>query len=142
MVKEWGMSDRIGPMAWESHQHVFLGEDLMQGAREYSDDTARLVDEETSRILREQEDRARQLLTHHRRGLDLVARALLDEETVEGAKVVALVAQGLSEQQPVPGLPVSHPSQLAGHPTQLASHPTQLASGTTAPGGPLPPPAV
>jgi cell division protease FtsH len=127
MVKEWGMSDRIGPMAWESHQHVFLGEDLMQGAREYSDDTARLVDEETSRILREQEDRARQLLTHHRRGLDLVAKSLLEKETVDGAEVVALVAQGLAEQSGTAG---------NGHPT-----PPPVTSGTGSPGGPLPPPA-
>ena len=48
MVREWGMSDRIGPMAWESQGQVFLGEDLMTGQREYSDDTARLIDEEVA----------------------------------------------------------------------------------------------
>ena len=62
MVREWGMSDRIGPMAWESQGQVFLGEDLMTGQRDYSDDTARVIDEEVERILREQEDRARALL--------------------------------------------------------------------------------
>jgi cell division protease FtsH len=96
MVREWGMSDRIGPMAWESQGQVFLGEDLMTGAREYSDDTARLIDEEVARILREEEDRARQLLTKHRRGLDLVAAALLEKETVEGSEVAQLVQEGLS----------------------------------------------
>jgi cell division protease FtsH len=96
MVREWGMSDRIGPMAWESQGQVFLGEDLMTGAREYSDDTARLIDEEVARILREEEDRARQLLTKHRRGLDLVASALLEKETVEGSEVAQLVQEGLS----------------------------------------------
>jgi cell division protease FtsH len=101
------MSDRIGPMAWESQGQVFLGEDLMTGAREYSDDTARLIDEEVARILRDQEDRARALLTKHRRGLDLVARALLERETIEGSDVAALVQEGLS---PEPVAPVPTPS--------------------------------
>ena len=58
MVREWGMSDRIGPMAWGSQGQVFLGEDLMH-TRDYSDETARVIDEEVERILREQEDRCR-----------------------------------------------------------------------------------
>jgi cell division protease FtsH len=103
MVREWGMSDRIGPMAWESQGQVFLGEDLMTGQREYSDDTARLIDEEVARILREQEDRARSLLVKHRRGLDLVAKSLLERETIEGADVARLVQEGLSpEPTPAP----------------------------------------
>jgi cell division protease FtsH len=95
MVREWGMSDRIGPMAWQSQQHVFLGEDLMTGSREYSDDTARLVDEEVQRILREQEIRANELISKHRAGLDFVAEALLERETIDGSEVVRLVQQGL-----------------------------------------------
>ena len=100
MVREWGMSDKVGPMAWHSNQQVFLGEDLMTSGREYSDDTARLVDEEINRILREQEARAIELLTKHRRGLDLVAEALLDEETIDGDQVARLVQQGLGEPTP------------------------------------------
>ena len=55
MVREWGMSERVGPMAWSSQQAVFLGEDLMSSQREYSDDTAKLLDEEIARILTDQE---------------------------------------------------------------------------------------
>ena len=58
MVREWGMSERVGPMAWGSQGMVFLGEDLMH-TRDYSEDTSRVVDEEVARILREQEARAR-----------------------------------------------------------------------------------
>ena len=90
------MSDRIGPMAWGSQGQVFLGDDLMH-TRDYSDETARVIDEEVERILRVQEDRARELLTKHRRGLDLVAQALLERETIEGAEVSRLVQQGLEE---------------------------------------------
>ena len=97
MVREWGMSPEVGPMAWSGQQQVFLGEDLMTSGREYSDDTAKLVDGEIARILREQETRAHDLLTKHRRGLDLVAQRLLEEETIDGQAVGRLVQQGLSE---------------------------------------------
>ena len=95
MVREWGMSDTIGPMAWSGQQQVFLGEDLMTSGREYSDETAKKIDEEVARILREQEDRARTTLLKHRRGLDLVAESLLEHETIDGATVARLIQEGL-----------------------------------------------
>ena len=90
MVREWGMSSRIGPMAWGSQGAVFLGEDLMH-TRDYSDDTARVIDEEVERILREQEERGRRVLREHRQGLDAVAAALLEHETIDGEEVARLV---------------------------------------------------
>jgi cell division protease FtsH len=93
MVREWGMSDRVGPMAWGSQGAVFLGEDLMH-TRDYSDETARVIDEEVERILREQEDRCRGVLSENRNGLDLVARALLAKETIDGEEVYRLVDLG------------------------------------------------
>ena len=74
MVREWGMSDRVGPMAWGSNGPVFLGEDMVQ-TRSYSDDTARVIDEEMEKILRSAEERTRNLLHEYRNGLDLIARA-------------------------------------------------------------------
>jgi len=100
MVREWGMSDRIGPQAWNSQQQVFLGEDLMTSGREYSDSTAQLIDEEISRLLTEQEARAIELLTKHRKGLDLVAEALLEHETIDGPMVGRLVQQALDAPSP------------------------------------------
>ncbi|NCY16332.1 MAG: ATP-dependent metallopeptidase FtsH/Yme1/Tma family protein [Actinobacteria bacterium] len=90
MVREWGMSDRVGPMAWGQQGQVFLGEDLMH-SRDYSDDTARVIDEEVERILREAQDRCRELLIANRNGLDLVARALLEHETIDGGEVTRLL---------------------------------------------------
>ena len=87
-------------MAWHSQQQVFLGEDLMTGGREYSDDTARVMDEEINRILAEQEARATVVITQHRAGLDLVANALLEKETIDGAEVGVLVQQGLGDRAP------------------------------------------
>ncbi len=102
MVREWGMSDKVGPMAWHNNQQVFLGEDLMTGGREYSDDTARMMDEEINQILTSQEKRAVELLTSHRRGLDLVAAALLEKETIDGTEVAELVQQGMSDDSSMP----------------------------------------
>jgi cell division protease FtsH len=97
MVREWGMSDKVGPMAWNGQQQVFLGEDLMTSGREYSDSTAQLLDEETSRILHEQELRAHDLLTRHRKGLELVAEKLMEDETIDGATVGRLVQEAQGE---------------------------------------------
>ncbi len=98
MVREWGMSDEVGPMAWGSgQQQVFLGEDLMSSGREYSEDTAKLLDNEIASILTSQEERAFDLITKHRRGLELVAEALLEHETIDGPAVGKLIQQGLVE---------------------------------------------
>jgi cell division protease FtsH len=91
MVREFGMSERVGPMAWGDNHEVFLGDDLMHSGREYSDVTSRVIDEEVERILREQEARATRLLTEHRRGLTAVAGALLERETIDGGEVGRLV---------------------------------------------------
>ena len=90
MVREWGMSEELGPMAWGSQGMVFLGEDLLH-SRDYSEDTARVVDAEIARILRQQEERAIELLSRHRAGLDAVARSLLERETLDGGEVGKLV---------------------------------------------------
>jgi len=102
MVREWGMSDRIGPMAWGSQGTVFLGEDLMH-TRDYSEDTSRVVDEEIERILRAQELRAEQVLSEHRGGLDAVANALLEHETIDGREIARLVDEAFG--RPVHELP-------------------------------------
>ena len=90
MVREWGMSEAIGPMAWRSDDHVFLGEQMAR-SRDESEATATLVDQEIRRILREQEERATAMLVQHRRALDTLARQLLEQETVSGERVRRIV---------------------------------------------------
>ncbi len=97
MVREWGMSDEVGPMAWHSQQQVFLGEDLMSQGREYSEDTAKMLDEEIGKLLHGQEARAHELLVKYRGGLVLIAEALLEHETIDGPAVAKLIQQGLDE---------------------------------------------
>jgi len=101
MVREWGMSERVGPQAWSGGNQMFLGESMMS-AKEYSDDTARVIDEEVERILREQEQRCRDTLHEHRNGLDLIARALLERETIDGAEVTRLIDLGRGATGDVP----------------------------------------
>jgi cell division protease FtsH len=96
MVREWGMSKEIGPMAWGSNNQVFLGEDLMH-TRDYSDHTSKVIDDEIERILREQESRAIEVLTLHRRGLESLTRALLEHETIDGADAARLIDEANGE---------------------------------------------
>ena len=90
MVTEWGMSDAIGPMSLSDSGPVFLGEDMMQ-SKSSSPATQELVDKEIRRILIESENHCRNLLVEYRNGLDLVARALLEHETITGAEVDRLI---------------------------------------------------
>ena len=78
---------------------MFLGDDLLH-TRDYSDETARVIDEEVEKILREQEERCRVTLNANRGGLDLVARALLEHETVDGDEVQRLIGIGATGAPP------------------------------------------
>ena len=100
MVREWGMSDRVGPMAWRSHEQVFLGEDMGRG-RDYSDEMANLIDSEIEEILRHAEDRCRTLMNENRAKLDSLANALLKHETVDSDEVMQILDEGelASEQE-------------------------------------------
>ena len=99
MVREWGMSDVVGPMAWGSHNQVFLGDEML-AARDYSDETARVIDKEVQRILHAQEARCRDLLDANRAALDLVARALLEHETISGEEVDRLIGAATGGARP------------------------------------------
>jgi cell division protease FtsH len=132
MVREWGMSDRVGPMAWGAQGMVFLGEDLMH-SRDYSEDTSRVVDEEVGRILREQETRATEIVQQHRLGLEAVAHALLEHETVDGAEIARLIDEAFGRpvhesQQHVPqfepdALGVGGNGDLVGVPGESSASP-------------------
>jgi cell division protease FtsH len=91
MVREWGMSDRLGHIAWGTQGPVFLGEDIIH-TRDYSDETAHIIDEEITRILDEQADRAATVLARHRPQLDALAAGLLDHETLEGPDIERILA--------------------------------------------------
>jgi cell division protease FtsH len=111
MITEWGMSEVVGPMSLSDNGPVFLGEDMMQ-SKSYSPDTAKLIDQEIRRTLVDMEDRCRELLTEYRHGLDLVARALLEHETISGAEVSRLIE--VSRSGPTSTGPDTTPVNVAG----------------------------
>jgi cell division protease FtsH len=137
MVREWGMSEELGPMAWGSQGMVFLGEDLLH-SRDYSEDTARIVDSEVSRILRVQEERAIELLSRHRGGLDAVARGLLERETLDGAEVTKLVDTAYGRpvhDTDVSAVPHFAPPEPAADDTASSAQGSDAGAGPQADGG-------
>jgi len=99
MVREWGMSDKVGPQAWGGQGEVFLGDSLVSG-KSYSEETAHKIDAEVEQILRDAQQRCRELLTENRYGLDLVARSLLEHETIDGAEVNRLIKLAVKDRPP------------------------------------------
>ena len=93
MVTEFGMSDKLGPVAYggESEQ-VFLGRDFNSPSRNYSEATAKLIDEEVQTLVLAGENSAKTLLTANRAVLDKLAEALLERETIDGEEIDAIVA--------------------------------------------------
>ncbi len=142
MVREWGMSKEIGPMAWGSQGQVFLGEDLIH-TRDYSDDTSKVIDDEVERILREQESRAIDLLTQHRRGLEVVARQLLEHETLDGETVGRLVDEAFGrpvyENGRKFGSSLKPPPPPNGENGEHAGDQGVVGAGTSGAGGWAPP---
>jgi cell division protease FtsH len=124
MVREWGMSEEVGPMAWGNHNQVFLGEELVAG-RDYSDETARVIDKEVQRILHDQEARCRDLLSANRTALDLIARSLQEHETITGDTVARLVrsvanSQGTDMHNGSPGnKPIKLEPETTENPTSV-----------------------
>ena len=80
------------------------------GTRDYSDETATVIDEEVELIVRGCETRCFETLTEYRNALDLVARALLEHETISGAEVRRLVAVSRGEAVPAP--PAAEPDPV------------------------------
>ncbi len=101
MVCNWGMSKKLGPQTF-GHQEelIFLGREVAR-TQDYSDETARLIDEEVNQILRDAMERARTILRTHKDKLDLLAKTLLERETLDGQEVEELIKYGriLTDQE-------------------------------------------
>ena len=112
MVCEWGMSEKLGPLAFgEEEGEVFLGREFAQRARNFSEATAIEIDSEVRKIVTEQYSRAKQLLIENKPALDRIASALLEWETLDGAEVDTLVAGNeLKKQKPPP--PALRPAEV------------------------------
>ncbi len=99
MVTQWGMSEVLGPITFEErHDQIFLGREY---GRQHlvSERTLRLIDDEISRIVTEQLERARHLMEEHREQVDRLAQALLDRETLSREEIEMVL-----EGKPLPRL--------------------------------------
>jgi cell division protease FtsH len=106
MVREFGLSDKMGPVSYGGPPASYPG---FAAARSYSEHTQWLVDQEVAAILARAETHARDLLTGHREALDRLTAALLEQETVTGDQVRALVQAPSPVSLPA-GTPVSLPA--------------------------------
>jgi cell division protease FtsH len=87
MVCQWGMSEKIGAMTFSrGEEHPFLGRKLAE-EKTFSEEMAWLIDQEIAAIIREAENRADELVAANRDKLDALAKALIEEETLEGKRV-------------------------------------------------------
>lgn len=95
MVTEYGMSKKLGPLQFGSSDsgQVFLGKD-MQSEPNYSDQIAYEIDSEVQRIIKEQYERCKQILTEHKSQLELIAKTLLVEETLVAEQIHSLFNEG------------------------------------------------
>lgn len=91
MVCQWGMSEKLGAVTFrQGEEHVFLGREIAE-PRDFSEHTARLIDEEIQHIMSSMEQRADHVLAQHRDMLEALAEALLEQETLEAADVDRLL---------------------------------------------------
>ncbi len=106
MVTDFGMSEKLGPMSLgKRHGPVFLGRDLVE-SRNYSEEVAYEIDKEVRRIIDECYSRARQILEANRDKLEVIARALLEKESLDAEELERLLAgQPLDVDSPAAGAP-------------------------------------
>jgi cell division protease FtsH len=103
MVCEWGMSDRLGPVAFgRQEEEIFLGRDFARRV-EYSESTALEIDQEVRRIVTEAFERARLLLRKNLEALHKIAEALLEREVLDGPEIDEIIKQYGSADAPQNG---------------------------------------
>jgi len=91
MVCEWGMSDVLGPMTFgKKNEEIFLGREI-QSHRDYSEVTARMIDEEVVRVVRKAQSKAEEVLNNNINQLHNLAKALLEYETIDGDEVITVM---------------------------------------------------
>ncbi len=100
MIREFGMSQALGPVGFSSGSPMYLGGEQVR-SRPYAEATQRVIDEEVSKLLREAEQRALDLLRSNRDPLDRLTELLLERETVDGTDVDEILGRVPGQRQPV-----------------------------------------
>ncbi len=130
MVTRWGLSDKLGPLAYaEEESEVFLGRSVTQH-KQVSDETAHVIDVEVRRVIDVAYQQAREILLSHRTQLDAMASALIKYETLDEAQIKDIMAG--QEPKPPEGWDDAGGGSAGGKP--LAADTAELAKppiGTT-----------
>jgi cell division protease FtsH len=93
MIRNWGMSEKLGPLSYaKGEEQVFLGREIAQH-RDYSEDTARMIDEEINKLIKDAYDRAGDVLNDNIDILHKLADLLLEQETVLGKELDELIKE-------------------------------------------------
>ena len=158
MVTNYGMSSDLGVQVFGQPNHeVFLGRDY-GNTQDYSDDTARRIDDEVARIMKEAHDRAVEILSARRDQMDLMAAVLLERETIDGEACIALLDNRWDEhlqkeqeeaaakreadeqvenaQQSAPTAPVDQPAVPQGSPVPIPAPQPEPAPAPEEPAAP------
>ena len=94
MVCEWGMSDKLGPLTFgKNEEYIFVGREVARH-KDYSEETARQIDVEIKRIIRDCAHRTRVILEENLEKLHTLARALLERESLDGEEVALILRTG------------------------------------------------
>jgi len=102
MIMHWGMSEKLGNVLYgEAQEYVFLGRDMMR-TKDYSEQTAQEIDTEVKRIIFEANKTATDMINANRDKLEMIARALLEYETLDGTQVAEIVNTGKFTPPPTP----------------------------------------
>jgi cell division protease FtsH len=102
MVCEWGMSDKMGPLTFgKGEEHIFLGREVAR-PKDFSEETAVLIDSEIKRIVVESAARARHMIETNLEKLHALARALLERESLDGEEIARILRVPPLHEAPSP----------------------------------------
>jgi cell division protease FtsH len=91
MVCEWGMSDELGPLTFgKKEEQIFLGREIAQH-RDYSEETARKIDQEVKKLILESYEKAKNILAENLEVLHRLAQSLLEKESLDGDAIDRLI---------------------------------------------------
>ncbi|MBN2600683.1 MAG: cell division protein FtsH, partial [Candidatus Marinimicrobia bacterium] len=122
MVCEWGMSERLGPLTYgKKTQEIFLGREISQH-RDFSEDTAKIIDEEVRIIVEAAEARATKILKENLKSLNLLAETLLEHEVIDGEDIKRLLeGKKLKNPKSSKSIAKSKPRKPKTNPAKKAS---------------------
>jgi cell division protease FtsH len=101
MIREYGMSEKMGPITFERERRPLFLETLMPpGSKDYSEATAQEIDEEVAALVNRAHERAREVLEKERPILEKAAKILLDKEVLEGEELREILNNAQTSEQP------------------------------------------